>query len=78
VGIYYDGDQDIRRFYLMQHSVQASCFSGSDYAHSNTGRVPFMTRGVEASHGDASRRVVEAYRLLLPHNERHPHKAGWT
>ncbi len=45
------------------------------YAHSNTGRVPFEIHGYEDKRGDAGRRVVEAYRLLLEHNERHPRKA---
>ncbi len=73
--IAFDGERDIGRVYLMKHSVQAGCFSWSMYAHSNTGLVPFLTWGVEASRGDAERRVVEAYRLLLAHNERHLRKA---
>ncbi len=35
------------------------------------GRVPFETHGREDTRGAAGRRVVEAYRLLLAHNERY-------
>jgi hypothetical protein len=39
----FDGGQDIGRVYLMTNSQQAGRWSWSMYAHSNTGRVPFLT-----------------------------------
>lgn len=72
--IAFDGEKDIGRVYCMQHSVRSGWWSWSMYAHSNTGRVPFLTWGVEEKRGDAGRRVVEAYRLLLAHNEHHPRR----
>ncbi len=72
--IAYDGERDIGRVYLMTHSQQAGRWSWSMYAHSSTGRVPFLTWGVEERRGDAGRRVVEFYRLLLAHNERRPRR----
>ncbi len=68
-------EQSIGRVCLMQHSEQAGRWRWSMFAHSNTGRVPFETHGHEDRRGEAGRRVVEAYRLLLEHNERHPRKA---
>ncbi len=73
--IAFDGEQDIGRVYLMTSSQNAGRWSWSMYAHSHTGRVPFLTSGVEDRRGDAGQRVVEAYRLLLAHNERHPRNA---
>ena len=40
-----------------------------------TGRVPFVIHGREDTRGAAGRPVIEAYRLLLAHNEQHPRKA---
>ncbi len=67
-------DKDVGRVYEMSHYVVAGAWRWSMYAHSHTGRVPFVTHGHEDSRGDAGRRVVEAYRRLLAHNEQHPRK----
>ena len=73
--IAFDGKQDIGRVYLMTNSQNAGLWSWSMYAHSHTGRVPFLTSGVEDRRGDAGQRVVEVYRPLLAHNERHARNA---
>ncbi len=65
-------EDDIGRVYEMAYYVVAGAWRLRMYAHSTTGRVPFETSGYEMSRGEAGRRVVEAYKLLLEHNERHP------
>ena len=69
-------DKDVGRVYEMSHHVVAGSWCWSMYAHSNSGRVPFETTGYEMSRGEAGRRVVEAYKRLLAHNERHPRKSA--
>ena len=59
----------------MSHYVVAGAWRWSMYAHSTTGRVPSETTGYEMSRGEAGRRVVEAYKRLLAHNEQHPRKS---
>ncbi len=82
----FDPDQDFLAFdeataesigqvCLEHHSAYRGHWRWSMYARSNTGRVPFEIHGHEDSRGDAGRRVVEAYKLLLAHNERHPRKS---
>ncbi len=68
-------EQSIGRVCLEKQSTNAGRWRWSMFAHSHTGRVPFETHGHEDSRGEAGRRVVEAYRLLLAHNERHPRKS---
>ncbi len=68
-------EQSIGRICLEKQSKQAGRWRWSMFARSTTGRVPFETHGYEDKRGDAGRRVVEAYRLLLEHNERNPRKA---
>ena len=70
-----ESEDSIGRVHLMKHSEQQGRWCWSMFAHSNTGRVPFETHGHEDSRGEAGRRVVEAYRRLLEHNECHPRKA---
>ncbi len=65
-------EENIGRVYVETHGVYRGLWKWSMFAHSTTGRVPFETHGHEDSRGDAGRRVVEAYRLLLAHNEQHP------
>jgi hypothetical protein len=64
--------ESIGRVYLMIHGPFASRWRWTMDAHSHTGWVPFKIRGHEDSRGDAEQRMVEAYKLLLAHNERHP------
>ena len=68
--------KSIGQVYLMDHSGQSGRWRWSMYAYSTTGRAPFETYGYADSQGEAERRVVEAYRLLLEHNERHPRQPG--
>jgi hypothetical protein len=67
-------DESIGRVCLEKQSTNTGRWRWSMFAHSNTGRVPFETHGYEDSRGEAGRRVVEAYRKLLAHNEQHPRK----
>ncbi len=69
-------EKSIGQVYLMDHSGQSGRWRWSMYAQSTTGRVPFETYGYEDSRGEAGRRVAEAYRRLLAHNERHPRQPG--
>ena len=64
--------ESIGRVYIMKHGPQEGRWRWSMTAHSTTGKVPFEIHGHEDSRGDAGRRVIEAYRLLLEHNERAP------
>ncbi len=68
-------ETSIGRVCLEKQSTNAGRWRWSMFAHSNTGRVPFETHGYEDRRGDAGQRVVEAYRRLIEHNERHPRKA---
>ncbi len=68
-------EESIGRVYIEKHSANVGRWRWSLFAHSHTGRVPFETHGHEDSRGDAGRRVVEAYRKLLAHNEQHPRKS---
>ncbi len=62
------------RVFLMKHSTQAGRWLWSMFAHLTTGAALFPITGYADTSGDAERRVVEAYRKLLAHNERHPRK----
>ena len=68
-------DKDVGRVCEMIQYVLAGSWRWSMYARSHTGRVPFETHGYAESRGQAGRRVVEAYKRLLAHNEQHPRKA---
>ena len=70
-----ESEDSIGRVHLMKHSEQRGRWCWSMFALSNTGRVPFEIYGYEDKRGDAGRRVVEAYRRLIEHNERCPRKA---
>ena len=67
-----ESEADVGRVYFMTHSGQDGRWFWPMYAQSTTGRGPFETYGHEDSRGDAGRRVVEAYKRLLAHNEQHP------
>ncbi len=67
-------EQSIGWMHLMTHSEERGRWRWSMFARSTTGRVPFETHGYEDKRGDAGRRVVEAYQMLLAHDERHPRK----
>ncbi len=67
--------KSIGRVFQMSYHIVAGSWRWSMYAHSITGRVPFETSDYEMSRGDAGRRVVEAYKRLLAHNEQHPRKS---
>ncbi len=68
-------EQSIGRVCLEKQSTNAGRWRWSMFARSNTGRVPFETHGHEDSRGEAGRRVVEAYQMLLEYNACHPRKA---
>ena len=58
-------EESIGRVDIEKHGANVGRWRWSMYAHSHTGKVPFQTHGHEDSRGDASRRVVEAYKRLL-------------
>lgn len=55
--------------YIEKHSANVGRWFWTMYAHSTTGKVPFAIQGHEDRRGEAGRRVAEAYRKLLEHNE---------
>jgi hypothetical protein len=68
-------ERSIGRVYLMIHGPFACRWRWTMDARSHTGWVPFAIRGHEDSQDDAAQRMVEVYRMLLAHNERHSRKA---
>ncbi len=73
----YDEEREdsIGRVFQIANGEQAGRWLWTMTARSRAKRIPFPTHGVEDRRSDAEQRVVEAYRMLLEHNERHPRKS---
>ena len=68
--------KSVGRVYLMHHSREAGRWRWAMFSDKTWGWPDFPIHGFEDRRGDAGRRVVEAYRLMIEHNARDPRRHG--